>query len=130
MNETIYLPRVVEGERNLARLVGFFSALPKENAYEVTVKLRKNPRSISQNRKLWALYNEIIRKGGESMAGWVADDLHEFFLQLHFGHEVKELFGRKRHVALNRSSKLTKLEFSDLLETIFRFMAERGVYLE
>ena len=125
--ETIYLSK---GERNLSRLVGFLSALPKDNAYEITVKVRKSPRTISQNNKLWAIYAEILRKGGEELGGWTKDDLHEFFLIKHFGHEVRELFGKKRLVPLNRSSTLSKLEFSALLETIYQFMAERGMYLE
>jgi hypothetical protein len=114
----------------LTRLVAFVSAQSKDKALRVTVQVLKPKRTESQNSKLWALYGEIIRKGGESLAGWTGDDLHEFFLSIHFGDEIREIFGRKKRVPLRRSSKLNKQEFSDYLETIFRFMAERGVYLE
>lgn len=125
--QTIYLSK---GERVLTRVVAFLSALPKDKDYELTIKEKKRTRTIDQNAKLWAIYSEILKQGGEDLAGWTKDELHEFFLIEHFGSEVKSLWGKKKLRPLHRSSKLNKQEFSDLLETIFRFMAERGVYIE
>jgi len=92
--------------------------------------LRKSRRTTTQNALLWSLYTDIIENGGEAMRGFTKDDLHEFFLIDYFGAETLDLFGRKRLKPLRRSSRLTKLEFSDFVEHIVRFMAERGVVLE
>lgn len=125
--ETIYLPRIVEGERNLARLVGFLSALPKEKAFEVIVKERKNTRSIQQNRYLWgAVYPTILRH----LPGWDATDLHEFYLGECFGWETLEGLGRKRLRPIKRSSVLNKQEFGDYVGFIQRKAAEMGIYIE
>lgn len=92
--------------------------------------LGKHRRSSQQNRLLWSLYGDIIERGGEAMAGWKADDLHEFFLIDHFGSETHEMFGRKRLKPLRRSSRLSKVEFGEFVDHIVQFMAERGVVLE
>src|SRR3990167_9584662 len=92
--------------------------------------LRKSRRTTTQNALLWSLYTDIIENGGEAMRGFTKDDLHEFFLIDYFGSETLDLFGRKRLKPLRRSSRLTKLEFSDFVEHIVRFMAEHGVVLE
>ena len=92
--------------------------------------LKKSRRTSTQNALLWSLYEDIIARGGEAMRGFTKDDLHEFFLIDYFGSETRELFGRKKLKPLKRSSRLTKMEFSDFVEHIVRFMAEKGVVLE
>ena len=128
---TIVLPKedLVKRSVRAQRIATYISNLDPEKSWEVIVRPRKATRSVNQNDYLWAIYDYILRAGGETMGGWTKDDLHEFFLITHFGSETKELFGRKRLKPLRRSSKLNKQEFSDFLETIFRFMAERGVYI-
>lgn len=129
MTDIILHPGVTR-DAVLGRIQGFISALSIDKAWHICVKEWKGTRSQNQNRYLWGVcYETIIREGGEAMQGWTKDDLHEFFLIEHFGHEVRELFGRKRMTPLNRSSKLSKSEFSDFVATIQRFMAERGVYI-
>lgn len=124
--QTIILPR---NRDNATRAVNFIQALPLDKPFRIEVSDYKPRRSDEQNRFLWLTYGKILETGGEDMAGWTKDDLHEFFLISHFGSEVRELFGRKRHVPLRRSSKLNKMEFVDFVSFIQRFMAERGVYL-
>lgn len=87
-------------------------------------------RTLSQNSLLWAIYEEILDKGGEAVRGFDKDDLHEFFLIEHFGGEVTQLFGRKRLRPATRSSTLSKMQFSEHVEFILHFMAERGVVIE
>lgn len=91
--------------------------------------LRKSRRTSEQNKLLWAIYGDILNAGGETLGGWTAEDLHEFFLIDHFGSETVDIFGRKRLKPLRRSSRLSKSEFSGLVDHIVRFMAERGVVL-
>jgi hypothetical protein len=92
--------------------------------------LKKSRRTNDQNALLWSLYEDILKLGGESLAGFTKDELHEFFLIDYFGSETKELFGRKKLKPLKRSSRLTKMEFSDFVEHIVRFAAERGIVLK
>jgi hypothetical protein len=122
--ETIYLPK---GERSLARLVGFLSNLPKEKAYEVTVKERKSLRSIQQNRYLWGVVYPTILK---HLPGWESDDVHEYFLGECFGWETLEGFGRRRLRPIKRSSKLNKQEFGDYVSFIQRKAAELGIFID
>ena len=104
-------------------------SLDEEIAWKVTIEPVMRTRSLSQNAYAWAMYELILKLGGEQMGGWTKEDLHEFFLIHHFGHEVKTLFGRKRLVPLHRSSRLTTVEFRDFMEAVQRFMAERGVFV-
>lgn len=130
-DQTIKLPKEPTERRKIRaqRVATYIGNLDPERDWELIVRPRKSARSLSQNAYLWSIYDYILRTGGEQMGGWTRDDLHEFFLITHFGSETRELFGRKRLKPLRRSSKLNKQEFTDFLETIFRFMAERGVYI-
>lgn len=112
------------------RLSLILRSLPDLHAYKVMVSEARPKRSLSQNALLWALYEQIIAKGGEAMQGWEREELHDFFLMNHFGHEVKEMFGKKKMRPLRRSSGLSKQEFTDFVESIVRFMAVRGVVLD
>jgi NinB protein len=128
--QTFILPKLAPREGAIARIGTILGQLGQECAWAVRVEEHRPTRSGDQNRLLWAIYGEILQKGGEAMAGWTKDDLHSFFLINHFGSEVKELFGRKRHIPLRRSSRLNRQEFADLIESILMFMAERGVFIE
>jgi hypothetical protein len=92
--------------------------------------LRKSRRTNDQNALLWALYEDVLSKGGETLGGWTKNDLHEHFLGEHFGWEIREALGRKKQVPRHRSSRLTKAEFSDFLESVVRKCAEYGIVLE
>src|SRR6185436_10832612 len=99
-------------------------------AFVIKVEELKPRRSENQNSMLWALYTDIIDMGGEDLRGYTKEELHEFFLGNHFGWDIKDVFGKKKHVPRRRSSGLNKQEFSDYVESIARFMAERGVVLQ
>jgi hypothetical protein len=115
-----------KGERSLARIVAFISALSKETAWKLEVSEYKSRRSDEQNRYLWSgVYGTIIKH----LPGWTANDVHEYFLGEHFGWETLEGMGRKRVKPIRRSSRLNKTEFKEYIEFIQRAMAERGVYI-
>jgi len=97
---------------------------------KVTVEQYQRRRSDEQNKFLWGYVYPHILASVPDMAGWTADDLHDFFLIEHFGYEVISGFGRQRIKPLRRSSKLTTGEFADYVAHIQQFMAERGVYIE
>ena len=128
-SQSIILPKLVPRGAAIKRIADVLSVLQLEKAWLVEISEHKAKRSDSQNRFLWSIYTEILEKGGEDMGGWTKQDLHDFFLINHFGSETKNMFGRKRLVALRTSSNLSKMEFVDYVDSILRFMAQRGVYI-
>lgn len=116
---SVYLPQ--DGKRGLGRYIGLD---------ELRTILRKSRRTNDQNALLWALYEDILLQGGETLGGWTRDDLHEYLLGEHFGWEVREAFGAKRQKPMRRSSRLTKTEFSDYIAFIVQRMAEHGIVLQ
>ena len=126
---TFRIPKT-DRERLAANLHAFVLAALPGKELRVEVSEYRKRRSDDQNRYLWGcVYPSILKGGGEQLGGWTAEDLHDFFLIEHFGSEIIEGFGRKRHRALRRSSKLSTVEFKDLVEHIQRFCAERGIYV-
>lgn len=114
----------------LERISRTLSRLPPDKPFRVEVQEHRPKRTDAQNALLWSLYEEILRKGGETLGGWTKEDLHEFFLGEHFGWVVHEGFGQRRKKPARRSSGLNKQEMTDFIDYIVRFMAERGVVLE
>jgi hypothetical protein len=83
-----------------------------------------------QNAFLWGVvYPSILEGGGEALAGWQKDDLHEFMLGEHFGWETLTLGGKTVHKPVRRSSRLNKQDFSDYLEFLSRRAAELGIVI-
>jgi len=129
MTDVFMLPKLLAREGQIDRILNAIMALPAEKAWRVQIKEARATRSEKQNNALWWIYDTILEMGGNTMAGWDRQDLHEFFLCLHFGDEIKEVFGQKRRVARKRSSNLSKTEFAEFFDHIYRFMAEQGVVL-
>lgn len=128
--QPVLLPKNAPRTEPIGRLIRVLSALPEDKAYTVEVKERKRTRSLQQNAYLWGVcYATILREGGEALAGWTADDLHQFFLGEHFGWETLEGFGRKRVKPLRRSSKLSTTEFMDFVAFIQQRAAEMGIVI-
>lgn len=114
----------------IASIMKFISGLAINRAWEITVKPHQRKRSVSQNAYLWStVYPSILTAGGETLAGWTVQDLHEFFLSEHFGSEVLRFGGRDFERPVKRSSKLTTIEFSGYVAFIQQKMAEIGVFV-
>lgn len=126
----IVLPKDRPRDDALARLIREIHALPPDRVFRVEVNEVKRTRSLEQNAYLWGVvYATILKEAGEALAGWDADDLHEYFLGEWSGWEVLEGFGRKRMRPVKRSSKLSVSEFSVYLEFVMRKAAEMGIYI-
>jgi hypothetical protein len=128
----IILPRADVHSRadKVERACAFLRGLAPHKAWAVKVKEHKPKRSDNQNRYLWGVvYATILKDGGEALAGWSAEDLHEYFLGEHFGWETLEGFGKKRIRPIRRSSKLNKIEFMDYVAFIQQRAAELGIYV-
>lgn len=132
MTASFYIPMGTDAQRQNARgrIYQHLTTLPKERPFVVLVTEKKPTRSLQQNALLWALYDDIIRLGGEKMAGWENKDLHEFFLGEHYGWDKLEGMRRPRLKPLKRSSTMSKTQFSEHLDFIVRYMAKQGVVLE
>lgn len=124
------LPQNVARADLISKVSRFLALLSPDKSWEVEVKEAKQTRSTDQNSLLWALYDQILTTGGEAMGGWTRDDLHEFFLENHFGTATKNYGGKSVDVPRRRSSRLSKQEFSDFVDSIVRFMASQGIFLE
>jgi len=102
--------------------------LSPDKTWAVEVTEWKKPRTNQQNAFLWGVaYPAILEGGGEALAGWTRDDLHEYFLGECFGWETLEGFGRKRMRPLKRSSALTKQEFSEYLNFLEGRCMDMGI---
>jgi len=102
--------------------------LSPDKTWAIEVTEWKKPRTNQQNAFLWGVaYPAILEGGGEALAGWTRDDLHEYFLGECFGWETLEGFGRKRMRPLKRSSALTKQEFSEYLNFLEGRCMDMGI---
>ena len=104
--------------------------LSPDKTWAIEVTEWKKPRTNQQNSFLWGVcYPCILEGGGEALAGWTRDDLHEYFLGECFGWEMLEGFGRKRMRPLKRSSALTKQEFSEYLNFLEGRCMDMGIVI-
>lgn len=104
------------------------AAIDTKQSWAITVEPWKKKRTDAQNRFLrGVVYPMILEQGGETLGGWTAADLHEYFLGECFGWEVLEGFGRKRMRPLKRSSVLTVEEFKDYLMFIEQKCLDMGM---
>lgn len=104
--------------------------LSPDKTWAIEVTEWKKPRTNQQNAFLWGVaYPAILEGGGEALAGWTRDDLHEYFLGECFGWETLEGFGRKRTRPLKRSSALTKQEFSEYLTFLESRCMDMGIVI-
>jgi NinB protein len=85
-------------------------------------------RSDRQNRLMWPLIQDIQRQVGGADA-YTADDTKLRLMNL-YQNEMRMLpvlEGQGHFMVGQRSSKLTKAQFGDLIETIYAYGARHGV---
>jgi hypothetical protein len=104
--------------------------IDESKAWQITVEEFKKPRTNQQNAYLWGVvYPAILEAGGEMLRGWLADDLHEYFLGEIYGWETLEGMGRKRLRPLKRTSRMTRSEFMNYLEEVSQRCANMGIVI-
>jgi hypothetical protein len=119
---------IVDIEARRQKALGWLAKAP----LGFVVTFQRNKRSIPQNARLWAMLGEISRQVEWHGAKLSPDDWKIIFLQA-LGHEMRiapNIAGDGIVSLGGRSSKLSKQEFSDLLELMSAFAAERGVIIE
>jgi hypothetical protein len=90
--------------------------------------LGEETRTQEQNRLMWPLIADLQR-GLTEMAPYSADDIKLRFLH-HLGQELRflpELEGAGMFPVGQRSSTLTKAQFSGLIELLFQYGSKNGV---
>lgn len=123
-------PKNTSKENMIRSIVVLVRDIDESKAWQVTVEEFKKPRTNQQNAYLWGVvYPAILEAGGEMLRGWLADDLHEYFLGEIYGWETLEGMGRKRLRPLKRTSRMTRSEFMEYLEQISQRCANMGIVI-
>lgn len=108
---------------NRDRIKSMIDAAPDNHV----VHIGPNTRTLEQNAKLWAMLNDVARQVewyGQKLGPY--DWKHMFTAALKKSRSVPGIDGGI--VILGTStSKMNKAEFSELIEVIYAFGAERGV---
>lgn len=92
------------------------------------LNLREATRSTEQNSKLWAMLSDVSRAKPQGRV--LAPELWKCLFMAALGHQCRfesSLDGKGVVPIGFKSSRLSKVEMSDLLESIAAFGAEHGV---
>jgi hypothetical protein len=105
------------------RLIQFITG--RELPIQVDVGEPREPRTTSQNSRLWALHT--LASG---ITGYSPDEMHNVMLAKFFGTKEVEVNGFRFTVPAKRSSARDKKEFRQFLEDVENYYAsELGVWL-
>jgi hypothetical protein len=129
VKDSFVLPGSLDRTEAIGKLMRHLYSLPTDRKWRVVVEPYAK-RSNDQNALLWALYADVLERGGETLAGWTKDDLHEWALGECFGWQEMSGLGKRRLKPLRRSSALSAAEFAEFVEWFVRRMAEFGIVLE
>lgn len=130
MTATFYIPMGERSGEAKTRVASLLHGLSVGRPWVIMVNEKKPTRTNQQNALLWALYDEVLEKGGEKLAGYDKRDLHELCLGEWGGWERIDGLGRVRLKPLRRSSRLSKIDFSSLVEFVVRYFAGHGIVVD
>ena len=117
---------IVEAPEQMAKVCAYLSRLPVESVLCLTLDDYKHPRTLKQNRRLFLLHTKAAEATGYSV-----EEMHEFALMRHFGHQEISVGNLTRRVPLKRSSTRDKAEFAKFMEETEAFyISDLGVWLE
>jgi hypothetical protein len=117
---------ILDSEPKRQRAIMVLSKLPLAKPLRVTVEPYREKRSLTANRRLWALHQLAAQATGNS-----ADDMHEIALCRFYGYEEKKIGGIIRQIPLERSSTKDTKRFAEFMEaTESWYIQEFGVFLE
>lgn len=91
---------------------------------------RKIKRSSEQNRRLWAIYHALAEKLRPNGQVFSAHSYHLYFKSKYLGCTEHKLPNGKTLLVPNSTAELDIAEFSEYLDRVEAFAAERDVYLE
>lgn len=120
----------ITNEDERKHMLAQLARAPIGDGFSVTAKRAK--RSVPQNARLWAQLTQVSREIEWHGSKLAPEDWKLIFMQA-LGHEMRlapNIAGNGFVSLGGRSSELTKQEFSDLMELITAFAAERGVIIK
>lgn len=94
--------------------------------YSIEIEKYEKRRSLTANAYYWAFVVTPIAHH----CGYTPEQMHDEILGSYFGWEEREFRGRKKTVPRRRSSKLTTMEFQDLIHHGQQIAAELGIPVE
>jgi hypothetical protein len=97
---------------------------------DAVLSIREATRSLDQNALLWSVLSDISRAKPEGRCH--TPEVWKCLFMSACGHAVQfemGLDGKPFPVGF-RSSKLTKAQFSELIEFIYSWCAEKGVHID
>lgn len=121
--------------RAMTLAVEILSSLDELVSWKVTVEPLKNARSASQNAYLWAVPNKMI----SDKTGYEVEEVHEYLCGAFWGWKDKKVPKTPRNPsgldsvpvrttttnANGKRSVLTPMEFSDYVDFVQRFAAQK-----
>jgi hypothetical protein len=107
------------------KVVDYVNRLPDGKKYIVEIKVKRENRSIPQNRLYWLWLTCLMDETGEHK-----DNLHEYFKQYYLGTYERIVFGRYRISVIQSTTTIDTLMFTNYLNRIEQFAAsELGIVL-
>lgn len=125
MSQTFIVP-ADNREAAIERLARFLAQALPGKPLRVTVEEYRKRRSDEQNKFWWGV---VVKTFCDHLPGWEPEDVHTYLCGEHFGWERIEGMGRVKMRPVKRSSRLNKLEFSELVAKAQKLAAEHGFYV-
>lgn len=115
----------IERVSDKRKVTDYVERLPEGKRYTVEIKLRRQPRSVNQNRLYWMWLACIMHETGEDKGR-----LHEFFKQNILGVSEHYVFGNHQVIIPPSTKGLDTKQMTDYLERVQQFAAsELGIVL-
>jgi len=120
MTPSIIIRGEAQREHAMQR-IRLLPAVPDGDAWGVWIAPYSKLRSLEQNAAYWRLIGKLVESCGHDKEVW-----HTFFKRKVFGVEVSEIDG-ERVERVPSSAKAKRGDFSELIEFVQAWMAERGI---
>lgn len=127
MNEVRYIVRTEEIRSRACKVI---QSLPLKPPYQIEIKVWHRRRSPEQNRRYWAVLQQIAMEMARQMESeyHAPETWHEYFKAQFLGKDTLLVDGDA--VLVQRSTaKLPVMEFLDYSEQVEAWAAEHGVLL-
>ena len=112
----------VVNEQTKAVAISYIQKLQEGKQYNISISLKREKRSIQQNRLYHLWLNCISAETGNEV-----EDLHDYFKGRFLARRVV-VFGEERNAAIS-TTKLNTAEFTAFLDKVQQFAANEGIIL-
>lgn len=120
---------LIDNERARGYALGIIKAMAITEPMLVIIEPYRDKRSHEQNRRYWAILQDIADQVKPSGSGYSADTWHKYFAAKLIGINEVKLPNGKALVEPVSTTTLKVDEFNDYMTKIEAFAAERGVIL-